>query len=73
MSIAIISKKKLAFRNPDGGDKDKFFTIDPLVMTAAPDWVAKDPMYAWAKAAGTITAVEPDAAKGTAKKGTAEK
>lgn len=61
MAITIIAKKKLAFRNPDAaGDKDRFFVAEPLVMTAAPDWVAADPMYAWAKASGTLTAMEPD-------------
>lgn len=70
MSIAIISKKKLAFRNPEKSG-DKFFIVQPLVMTAAPDWVALDPMYAWAKANGTISAMEPE--KAAAKKGTAAK
>lgn len=59
MAITIISQKKLAFRNPDAaGEEDKFFTVEPMVMTAAPDWVATDSMYKWAKAAGTITAME---------------
>ena len=38
MAITIISKKKLAFRNPDASsDKDRFFTVEPLVMATAPD------------------------------------
>lgn len=63
MVITIISKKKLAFRNPDASsDKDRFFTVEPMVMAAAPDWVAMDPMYAWAKETGTITAMGPEPA-----------
>lgn len=75
MAITIISKKKLAFRNPDASsDKDRFFTVEPLVMAAAPDWVAMDPMYAWAKETGTLTAMGPEPAldkKAKSKKGDA--
>lgn len=63
MAITIISKKKLAFRNPDASsDKDRFFMVEPLVMAAAPEWVTMDPMYAWAKETGTLTAMGPDPA-----------
>lgn len=63
MAITIISKKKLAFRNPDASsDKDRFFMVEPLVMAAAPDWVTMDPMYAWAKETGTLTAMGPQPA-----------
>ncbi len=63
MAITIISKKKLAFRNPDASsEKDRFFMAEPLVMAAAPDWVAMDPMYAWAKETGTLTVMGPEPA-----------
>lgn len=59
MAITIISKKKLAFRNPDiAGEEDKFFTVEPGIMVSAPEWVAADPMYKWGKTTGTITAME---------------
>ncbi|WP_278970255.1 hypothetical protein [Megasphaera elsdenii] len=65
MSIRLISKKKIAFRNPSPtGESDKLLTVEPYKFETLPDWVAKDPMYAWGKADGTIdVADDPDDGK----------
>lgn len=63
MSIRLISKKKIAFRNPSPtGESDKLLTVEPYKFETLPDWVAKDPMYAWAKTDGTIN-VDDDLAE----------
>lgn len=62
MSVRLISKKKIAFRNPaPTGEKDKLLTVEPYKFETLPDWVVNDPMYAWAKAAGTIDVADDSA------------
>lgn len=62
MSVRLISKKKIAFRNPaPTGEKDKLLTVEPYKFETLPDWVVNDPMYAWAKAAGTIDVADDPA------------
>ena len=72
MSIRLISKKKIAFRNPSPtGESDKLLTVEPYKFETLPDWVAKDPMYAWGKADGTIdVADDPDDGKNATGKDT---
>lgn len=59
MSVRLISKKKIAFRNPaPTGEKDKLLTVEPYKFETLPDWVVNDPMYAWAKTDGTINVAD---------------
>lgn len=52
MSIKLIARKKIGFRNPD--NKQEIIIAEPLTLSTMPDWIANDPMYAWAKADGSI-------------------
>ena len=56
MSVKLIAKRRLAFRNPE--DK-KFITVMPHVFETVPDWVRKDPIFQWGVQDGTITVADP--------------
>lgn len=56
MSVKLIAKRRLAFRNPE--DK-KFITVMPHVFETVPDWVCKDPIFQWGVQDGTITVADP--------------
>ena len=62
MGINLIAKKRVGFRNRDTGE---ILAVKPLEFSTVPDWVAKDPMYEWALADGTIE-VAGEAAEKTA-------
>lgn len=53
--IKLISKRRLAFRNPADGT---FVTVLPQVFETVPDWAAKDPIFQWGVADGTIQTVD---------------
>ena len=67
MSVRLIAKKRLAFRNPED---QTFKTVMPGVFETCPDWVKKDPMFQWAKQDGSIQVADeaPVVAKAPAKK-----
>ncbi|EJP32322.1 hypothetical protein HMPREF1147_1331 [Selenomonas sp. FOBRC9] len=49
--IKLVAKQKIGFRNPE---TEEIVTAEPYAFSTLPDWVEKDPMYAWAVADGTI-------------------
>lgn len=51
MSINLIAKKRIGFRNRDTGE---ILAVKPLEFSTCPDWIQKDPMFKWAVADGTI-------------------
>lgn len=51
--MKFVAKRKLGFRNPE---TQETVTVEPFAFATVPDWVEKDPMYAWALADGTIEA-----------------
>lgn len=63
--IKAIAKKKLGFRN---GDTGEIISVEPFAFATLPDWVAKDPLYGWALADGSLEV----AREGEAKKGKGE-
>lgn len=55
MSIKVIARKKLGFRNPaPAGKTDEIVIVEPYKFSTVPDWVEKDPLFAWAKKDGSI-------------------
>lgn len=52
--MQILSKKRFQF----GSGSTKFVTAGGLVIETAPDWIAKDPLYALAAADGDITVIQ---------------
>ena len=52
--MQILSKKRFQF----GSGSTKFVTAGGLVIETAPDWIAKDPLYALAVADGDITVIQ---------------
>ena len=67
MSVRLIAKKRLAFRNPED---QTFKTVMPGVFETCPDWIKKDPMFQWAKQDGSIQVADeaPVVAKASAAK-----
>ena len=67
MSVRLIAKKRLAFRNPED---QSFHTVMPGVFETCPDWIKKDPMFQWAKQDGSIQVADdaPVVAKPAPKK-----
>lgn len=53
--IKLISKRRLAFRNPEDGS---FVAVMPQVFETVPDWAAKDPIFRWGVEDGTIQTVD---------------
>lgn len=60
MSVKLIAKRRLAFRN---GDDGTFLTVLPHEFATVPDWVKKDPLYTWALKDGTIEVAGEEAPK----------
>ena len=74
--IKAVAKKRLAFHD----DKGSFITVKPFQFVDLPDYVRKDPMFAWAikdgvlEVADTVTAaVEAPKAEAPAPKKKAAK
>lgn len=53
--MKIISKVALTFKF-----EGKMFSVKPLEMVEAPEWVKKDPLYGWALADGTLSTTGKD-------------
>lgn len=49
--IKLVAKQKIGFRDPE---TDEIVTAEPYAFSTLPDWVEKDPMYAWALEDGAI-------------------
>lgn len=59
MSVHLIARKRLGFRNPAAmGEADKVVTVEPGKFETLPDWVEKDPLFVWAKADKSIEVLE---------------
>ncbi|MDQ0202484.1 2-nitropropane dioxygenase [Pectinatus haikarae] len=56
MSIKLIAKKKLAFHNPN--NREEAYSPEILAFENAPDWIADDPLFGWAKTDGSIEVSE---------------
>ena len=52
MSIKAISKKKIGLRAGD-----QIIVMEPMAYKVLPDEVQSDPMFAWAKADGTLQVI----------------
>ena len=52
--ISAVAKKRLAFRD----DKGSFITVKPGEFVSLPDYVRKDPMFAWAVQDGSLVVSE---------------
>lgn len=52
--VKVIAKRRLAFRNKDDGT---FKTVMPGVFETLPDWVQRDPLFAWAVKDGSLEIV----------------
>ena len=55
MSVKLIAKRRLAFRNPED---NTFTTVLPHEFATCPDWVRKDPIFQWGVSDGTITVAD---------------
>ena len=69
--ISAVAKKRLAFHD----DKGSFIIVKPGEFVSLPDYVRKDPMFAWATKDGSLVvseqvsvAVEAPKEEATAKK-----
>ncbi|MBQ1525075.1 MAG: hypothetical protein IIZ55_08105 [Firmicutes bacterium] len=54
MSICAVAKKRLAFHD----DKGSFIVVNPGEFVTLPDYVRKDPMFAWATKDGSLQVSE---------------
>ncbi len=54
--MRIFTEKKLEFRHPVTGET---FATRLKDFTNAPEWIEKDPLFAWAVKEGSLIAVEP--------------
>lgn len=54
MSICAVAKKRLAFHD----DKGSFIVVKPGEFVTLPDYVRKDPMFAWATKDGSLQVSE---------------
>lgn len=52
--IKAVAKKRLAFHD----DKGSFITVKPFQFVDLPDYVRKDPMFAWAVKDGSLQVSE---------------
>ena len=61
--MRVFSKKNLEFSNPGSGEKVRLKTME---FANLPEWAAKDPLFLWAKAEGSLEVMGEDkpAAKG---------
>lgn len=51
MALKLITRRKLAFRNPATG---AIVVAEPFAFSTLPDWIEQDPMYQFAISDGTI-------------------
>lgn len=63
--IKLVAKQKIGFRNPETGE---IVTAEPYAFATLPDWVEKDPMYAWAIEDGAIEVADAPQEDGGGKK-----
>lgn len=66
--MRIFSKKNFEFANPANGEKIRLKTME---FANLPEWAAKDPLFLWAKAEGSLEVFGEDKAgksKGKVKK-----
>ena len=56
MSVKLIAKRRLAFRNPED---QTFVAVMPGVFETCPDWIKKDPMFRWGVEDGSIQVADP--------------
>lgn len=54
MSICAVAKKRLAFHDDNGS----FIVVKPGEFVTLPDYVRKDPMFAWATKDGSLQVSE---------------
>ena len=52
--MRVFSKKALGFRN---FETNEILVVRPLEFAELPEWVKKDPLYAWAIQEGTLSVV----------------
>lgn len=55
--MRVFSKKNLEFKNPAGSEKVRLRTME---FTNLPEWAAKDPLFLWAKAEGSLEVMGED-------------
>ena len=55
--MRVFSKKNLEFTNPGSGEKVRLRTME---FANLPEWVAKDPLFLWAKAEGSLEVMGED-------------
>lgn len=56
MGIRAFCKKNLAFTHPS--EPNTQFKVKMMDFTTLPDWVAKDPLFTWAKQEGSLEVLE---------------
>ena len=55
--MRVFSKKNLEFSNPGSGEKVRLKTME---FANLPEWAAKDPLFLWAKAEGSLEVMGED-------------
>lgn len=55
--MRVFSKKNLEFSNPGNGEKVRLRTME---FANLPEWAAKDPLFLWAKAEGSLEVMGED-------------
>lgn len=55
--MRVFSKKNLEFTNPGSGEKVRLRTME---FANLPEWAAKDPLFLWAKAEGSLEVMGED-------------
>lgn len=55
--MRVFSKKNLEFSNPGSGEKVRLRTME---FANLPEWAAKDPLFLWAKAEGSLEVMGED-------------
>lgn len=55
--MRVFSKKNLEFMNPGNGEKVRLRTME---FANLPEWAAKDPLFLWAKAEGSLEVMGED-------------
>lgn len=57
IAMRVFSKKNLEFTNPGSGEKVRLRTME---FANLPEWAAKDPLFLWAKAEGSLEVMGED-------------
>lgn len=55
--MRVFSKKNFEFSNPANGEKIRLRTME---FANLPEWAAKDPLFLWAKAEGSLEVMGED-------------